>query len=1227
MHHLKWSVASLCFVIMLYIAYWLSGGQSLPIASAAPLHEESSPDVQTATPQLSTPELIEQAFVKGEVTKEQRLLYLAYALYEYQSLPERFRSTEGWFGTAYIEEVQAATNLVTAAAFSATTQAELTRVTTAVAATTVCDRPDGTNNLQSINFRLNYTGTIGGGLTAQKYLDSLEKTFATEVTNYGWAKPPVCTAGTGTCTATNPWSRYPVQAANLGGGLYGYVTPAGGSYTGNVGNNSNTATTETMAQATCMVLNSNFSQIPGHTAQENLDVTTAHEFNHSIQRGYSGGTEDRMWRESGASYIEDEVFDSINDNYQYLWPVVTNCLGEWPNDSDPGRNSQYSNWLFFRYAAEHNGSTNKASGGEDIMQAFWVNRGASQGSLAAYNNALGTKGKNLADTFHNYAIASRFTKSCPADSPYCFEEAADYVRAKGAVKSHTQINNIGGVYTGNLQNNYAINWVDLPTNGIYSISLENQSAGGKFKVSIVADTGTQLQVTAFPEVVMGNKRVSLPKYEPPKGAKSVVVVITNQDQTADDPVACTSNPYRLGVAPPVAFVIDDTGSMGDEINAVKVTVNQKIDEFAGKGLFPNYHLITYKDNVTYRGNTPEPATIKGWVNGLFASGGGDCPEEMLGALNRLAAEAPQSEAWLMTDAGFHGGLGDVATTIFNLLKAKVKVHFIVYSWCFDSVAAASASVQGDETQSYDQVTAAAASVGPQSFAQIANETGGHYFQIASSQTQAATSILLNEMITNADLTKQTGSVSSGSPKIYNISIDSTTKEANFLLTGFSGNVTLLLKRPNGATVNPSDPDITYTSISNIQYYQTKSPAVGIWQAQVTGNGEFAFSSSGSSEISFAYLSDTSLVKDKSVNLLASLLGSIASVEFQLVRADGSLLEKVALFDDGAHGDNAANDGTYGGSYTPKVAGSFRFVARGTTKDGTAFERIATEIIRVQTLSVVGENKTAPAGGSVVHDFAITNGGPAADIFELTVSSSKGWADLSGVPPTVNIPAGQTVHVTIPVNVPAGTSDGTTNEIIFATVSQTDPLVNDTASVFTTVSSAPACVQFTLRLTGAQEAPPTPSKVIGTGVVRVETATNTLSYQIMVKKLPTAETGAHLHGFAPAGSNAGVLYQLPLGAFKTGKLTYTEAQEANILAGQTYVNVHTRQYPNGEIRGQIANGVACPTTVLAAEADALEATVGAIEEESTDEGTVDETVEMMYHLYLPVIHSDDTTVSE
>lgn len=68
---------------------------------------------------------------------------------------------------------------------------------------------------------------------------------------------------------------------------------------------------------------------------------------------------------------------------------------------------------------------------------------------------------------------------------------------------------------------------------------------------------------------------------------------------------------------------------------------------------------------------------------------------------------------------------------------------------------------------------------------------------------------------------------------------------------------------------------------------------------------------------------------------------------------------------------------------------------------------------------------------------------------------------------------------------------------------------------------------------------------------------------------------HLHGLAPVGVNAAVIIGLTLdapgsttGTF-SGAGVLTAPQIAGLLAGNTYINIHTTAFPGGEIRGQVA----------------------------------------------------------
>ena len=357
-----------------------------------------------------------------------------------------------------------------------------------------------------------------------------------QITTFGWAAPPVKTSN------PPPGNRYHVRIDSLGSSLYGYVS-SGGDYAGLIGNNPNTAWDDVDAYATCMVLNNDYSGFPG-TPQKALDATTAHEFNHSIQFGFGGlsgsNTPDDAFVEGGATWMEDEVFDAANDNYNYLWPTFTMCMGEYTN-------SPYDYWITWRGLTERYG-TGSADAGEQVVQDFWEETSKGTGhNLSAMNTALVNKGTNLADAYHAYAIAAKFNKTCGGSYvyPYCFEEAAGYLATGGATTVQGSIATVGGSYSGSVADNYALNWISLPTSGgPYTVTLQNTTAGGQLRASVVCDTGSALSVTPLPAVVGAGASSSLGGFNP-SGCSSVVAVITNQSQTANNPASCTARSYQL----------------------------------------------------------------------------------------------------------------------------------------------------------------------------------------------------------------------------------------------------------------------------------------------------------------------------------------------------------------------------------------------------------------------------------------------------------------------------------------------------------------------------------------------------------------------------------------------------------------------------------------------------------------------------------------------------------
>ena len=92
-------------------------------------------------------------------------------------------------------------------------------------------------------------------------------------------------------------------------------------------------------------------------------------------------------------------------------------------------------------------------------------------------------------------------------------------------------------------------------------------------------------------------------------------------------------------------------------------------------------------------------------------------------------------------------------------------------------------------------------------------------------------------------------------------------------------------------------------------------------------------------------------------------------------------------------------------------------------------------------------------------------------------------------------------------------------------------------------------------------------------------------------LSSTEIAAHVHGIADPGQSAPALFSVPLGNFTdaqwvfqpTGNVTIQQQIDA-LRTGRIYINIHTSNYPNGEIRGHYrpatGGGTPTPTPTIA-----------------------------------------------
>lgn len=111
------------------------------------------------------------------------------------------------------------------------------------------------------------------------------------------------------------------------------------------------------------------------------------------------------------------------------------------------------------------------------------------------------------------------------------------------------------------------------------------------------------------------------------------------------------------------------------------------------------------------------------------------------------------------------------------------------------------------------------------------------------------------------------------------------------------------------------------------------------------------------------------------------------------------------------------------------------------------------------------------------------------------------------------------------------------------------------------------VKYTADLTADAEVPPTDSSATGTADVTVDTDAKTVSWTVTVEGLSGDPVAAHVHGPAEKSENAAPVIDMS-GSLMEGSADITDEQISELEAGKYYVNVHTEQNPDGEIRGQL-----------------------------------------------------------
>ncbi|WP_157514955.1 MXAN_6640 family putative metalloprotease [Nocardioides sp. J54] len=179
-------------------------------------------------------------------------------------------------------------------------------------------------------------------------------------------------------------------------GAYGYCTTDDHSVTEHV-----------PAPAYC-VLDNDYAEF-GIAPRSALRATAAHEWFHAVQFAYDLN-EDAWLMEATATWIEDQVFDGINDNRNYL-PYGPLALPHQSLDLY-SQLSQYGSWIFFQFLGERYPSS--AGGMPIIVREIWRRLAHDGGvgakgmySVEAVRSSLSKRGSSLATELSKFTIWNR----------------------------------------------------------------------------------------------------------------------------------------------------------------------------------------------------------------------------------------------------------------------------------------------------------------------------------------------------------------------------------------------------------------------------------------------------------------------------------------------------------------------------------------------------------------------------------------------------------------------------------------------------------------------------------------------------------------------------------------------------------------------------------------------------------------------------------------------------
>lgn len=481
----------------------------------------------------------------------------------------------------------------------------------------------------------------------------------------------------------------------------------------------------------------------------------------------------------------------------------------------------------------------------------------------------------------------------------------------------------------------------------------------------------------------------------------------------------------------IAYIMDRSGSMsGTPIANAKIAANQGItlmnegDEVAvvsfSSSASTDLGLRTINDDS-------DREAARAAINGLSAGGLTSIGAGLLQGCSVLGGSSASSRNYVLLSDGFHNTPPDPSEGLACIQGLSgPDSEPLASSVAVSSIVEPLAAVQTDRIHSIafglgaDQVL----------LASLSAATGGVFLFVPETNDPLALADLFltiqGEINEEQRLGTFEGTLTSPdeAEHVFSIGSDISEETVTLIWDDLAANLDLSLEAPDGTVIDASNWDsisgVDRVEGPGIEYFTLSSPDVGDWKAFVTavsGTASYAVVLSGQSSIQMdAFFDKDEYAPNAPILISASILegGSTpvidatvtaqvttptaagvqlmaqqqASLEETMalvtksedangfVNEEGTVLfvsETLTLFDDGTHGDGAANDGVYANSFTDtqnEGTYSFQVSADGTSPAGIDFTREAS-LATVVTATAISQFSLSVSSTKPDNDVDIT----------------------------------------------------------------------------------------------------------------------------------------------------------------------------------------------------------------------------------------------------------------